>query len=58
MDYKKLYEEKKNELIELRIKYEQLKKRYESISNELLKYIVKYGRIKSGRNEVYDKRSK
>lgn len=58
MDYKKLYEEKKNELIELRIKYEQLKKRYESISNELLKYIVKYGRIKSGKNEVYDKRSK
>lgn len=43
MDYKKLYEEKKNELIELRIKYEQLKKRYESISNELLSYYLKFG---------------
>nr|DAV89111.1 MAG TPA: cGMP-dependent protein kinase interacting domain protein [Caudoviricetes sp.]DAX16891.1 MAG TPA: cGMP-dependent protein kinase interacting domain protein [Caudoviricetes sp.] len=48
MDYKKLYEEKKNELIELRIKYEQLKKRYESISNELLKYYIKFG--KEGKN--------
>lgn len=48
MDYKKLYEEKKNELIELRIKYEQLKKRYESISSELLKYYIKFG--KEGKN--------
>lgn len=43
-------EEKKlrDELIELRIKYEQLKKRYESISNELLKYYIKFG--KEGKN--------
>lgn len=53
-------EEKKlrDELIELKIKYKKLKVRYEKVSDELLKYIVKYGRIKSGRNEVYDKRSK
>lgn len=53
-------EEKKlrDKLIELKIKYKKLKQRYEKVSDELLKYIVKYGRIKSGRNEVYNKRSK
>lgn len=54
MNYKKLYEEKNDELIELRIKYKKLIKRYEKISNELLKYYIKYGgnlNGKKGRNK-------
>lgn len=43
-DYKKLYIETYNQLIELRQAYNQLLKRYNSTSNELLMYYLKYGK--------------
>ena len=52
-DYKKLYIETYQELIELRQVHKQLLKRYEVVSDELLRYYIKYGKEgKNGRSKI------